>query len=512
MSGSLLLGIDVGTLSSKGVLCTPAGEVLAQHQVEHGLSFPRPGWAEHDADRVWWDDLCAVCRALIEGAGVEAADVAGIAVSALGADLVPLDAGGRALRPAILYGIDTRSGAEIAELNERFGADEILKTSGASLSAQSIGPKILWLRRHEPEVYAQTRLICSASSFLVYRLCGAYVLDPTTAAFYDPLFDVHTQEWSDRFAEAILGAGRLALPRLAWPGELVGRVMPLAAQACGLQPGTPVTAGTIDVLSEALSVGVVAPGDMLAVYGTTACLYLVSQAVVSHPALWPLPHGLPGQHSLVAGMATTGALTRWFRDQFAPQELAAQAAGGPNAYAALTAQAADVPPGSEGLVLLPYFAGERTPLMDAQARGVIAGLTLAHGRGHLYRAILEATAYGLAHNTEVMRSAGAQPTRIVAAGGGTQSDLWLQIVSDVTDWTQELPAQRIGACYGDAFWAGLATGQVDLGDLNRSWVQIERRFHPHPGRHALYQQYYRIYRDLYEHTAEDVHALARLGS
>ena len=379
----------------------------------------------------------------------------------------------------------------------------------SSLSAQSIGPKLLWLRHHEPEVYAQTRMICTASSYLVHRLCGAYVLDPPTAAFYDPLFDVHAQSWNQIGAEI---AGHIPLPRLAGPSEIVGQVTPQAARVCGLRAGTPVTAGTIDVVSEALSVGVSAPGDMLAVYGTTACLYLVLDEVVAHPALWPLPHGLPGQQSLVAGMATTGALTRWFRDQFAHQERAAQAAGGPNAYAALTALAAQVPPGSEGLVMLPYFAGERTPLMDAQARGVIAGLTLAHGRGHLYRAILEATAYGLAHNTEVMHAAGAHPRRVVAAGGGAQSDLWLQIVSDVTGWTQELPAQRIGACYGDAFWAGLATGNVDLADLLGSWVQIERRFGPDPARHALYQDYYRIYRDLYSHTVEDVHALARLGA
>jgi xylulokinase len=484
MPGTLLVGIDVGTLSSKGVLVTPAGQVLAQHQVEHGLSIPRPGWAEHDADRVWWNDLCVVCRALLDQAqGVAAHDVAGIAVSALGADLVPLGAEGRPLRPAILYGIDARALHEVAELNQRYGADEIFRSSGTSLSAQSIGPKLLWLRHNEPEVYARTRMVCTASSYLVHRLCGAYVLDPTTAAFYDPLFDVHAQAWSDLCAADGIGtyiAGHIPLPELAWPAEVVGQVTPQAAAACGLRPGTPVTAGTIDVVSEALSVGVNAPGDMLAVYGTTACLYLILQTVVSHPALWTLPHGLPGRQSLVAGMATTGALTRWFRD--------------------------------EGLVMLPYFAGERTPLMDAQARGVIAGLTLAHGRGHLYRAILEATAYGLAHNTEVMAAAGAKPTRVVASGGGTQSDLWLQIVSDVTGWTQELPAQRIGACYGDAFWAGLATGQVDLADLNGAWVQIERRFHPDPAQHVLYQEYYRIYRDLYPHTVDDVHALAQLGS
>jgi xylulokinase len=191
--------------------------------------------------------------------------------------------------------------------------------------------------------------------------------------------------------------------------------------------------------------------------------------------------------------------------------MAAEASGGPNAYAALTAKAQAVPLGSEGLVVLPYFSGERTPLNDPDARGVIAGLSLSHGRGHLYRAILEATAYGVRHNLEVMRAAGAKPRRAIAAGGGTQSDLLVQIVSDVTGIEQELPAQTIGAAYGDAFLAGVAAGLVPRSALASQWVQMVRRFTPDPARHERYQPYYELYRSLYPHTMQDLHALARLG-
>jgi xylulokinase len=509
MTGQLLMGIDVGTFSSKGVLCTAGGEIVAQQQIEHGLSIPRPGWAEHDADGVWWHDLCLISHALLDGAHVTGDAVAALAVSALGADLVPLDAQGRALRPAILYGIDARAGQEIADLNARFGAVEMVEIAGMALSAQSIGPKILWLRRNEPDVYARTRYLCTASSFLVYRLSGAYVLDTLTAAYYNPLFDIHKLAWSDRYAEPI--AGSVPLPRLAWPGETVGEITPLAARETGLRAGTPVTAGTIDVFPEAISVGTLEPGDLMIVYGTTTCLALVLDEIAPSETMWMSPYVFPGLYCLLAGMATTGAVTRWFRDHFARQEMAVEAAGGPNAYTALTGEARAVPPGSEGLVILPYFSGERTPLNDPDARGVIAGLTLAHGRGHLYRAILEATAYGVLHNLEVMRAGGANPRRAIAAGGGAKSDLLVQIVSDVTGIEQELPAQTIGAAYGDAFLAGLATGLVSRSALESQWVRIVRRFRPDPVRRERYKRYYAIYRSLYSHAIEDMHALAQLG-
>ncbi len=511
MAGQLLMGIDVGTYGSKGVLCSTESEILAEHQMEHGLSVLRPGWAEHDADGVWWHDVCTISRALMDKADVVGDDVSAIAVSGLGPDVVPLDARGRALRPAILYGIDVRSAQEITDLNDRFGADAMADLGGMYLTSQAIGPKILWLRRNEPNVFAKTRYLCSASSFLVYRLSGEYVLDQHSASLFNPLYDIHNLTWSDRYADAIVGD--ISLPRLAWCGEVVGQVTPKAAEETGLQPGTPITAGAIDAISEAISVGVIQPGDLMMMYGTTTFFVLIlDELVAPDETIWHTPYAFPGLYDFEAGMATTGALTRWFRDNFAQQEMAAQRTGGANAYAVLTSEAESVSPGCEGLVILPYFSGERTPLNDPQARGVIAGLSLAHGRGHLYRAILEAMAYGAAHNMEAMRAAGAKPRRAIAVGGGTRSELLLQIVSDVTGIEQELPAQTIGASYGDAFLAGLATGRLSLSDLESEWVSIARHFVPDPDRHALYQDYYRVYRDLYPHTTVDIHTLARLGA
>jgi xylulokinase len=425
--------------------------------------------------------------------------------------VVPLDAEGRALRPAILYGIDVRSIQEIADLNDRFGADAMAGLGGMYLTSQAMGPKILWIRRNEPDAFAKTRYLCSASTFLVYRLSGEYVLDYHSASLFNPLFDIHALAWSDRYVDAIVGD--IPLPRLAWPGEVVGEVTSQAAQETGLRPGTPVTAGTIDAISEAVSVGVMQPGDLMMMYGTTTFFILILDKLVApNETLWHTPYAFPGLYDFEAGMATTGALTRWFRDNFAQQEMAAEKAGAPSAYAVLTKEAEAVPPGCEGLVILPYFSGERTPLNDPQARGVIAGLSLAHGRGHLYRAIQEAIAFGVAHNMEAMQAAGAQPRRAVAVGGGAKSELLLQIVSDVTGIEQELPAQTIGAAYGDAFLAGLATGLVPMQALESQWVRIARRFVPDPQRRELYQEYYHIYRDLYPHTKEDMHALAELGA
>jgi xylulokinase len=511
MAKQLLIGIDVGTYGSKGVLCSAEAGVVTEHQMEHGLSVPRPGWAEHDADGVWWHDVCTISRTLIDKAGVTGDDVAAIAVSGLGPDVVSLDGEGNALRPAILYGIDVRSTREIADLNEQFGAGAMAELGGMYLTSQAIGPKILWIRRNEPDIFAEAKHLCSCSTFLVYRLTGEYVLDYHSASLFNPLFDIHNLTWSDRYADAVVGS--IPLPRLAWPGEVVGEVTSKAAEETGLRPGTPVTAGTIDAISEAVSVGVIHPGDLMMMYGTTTFFILIlDQVVAPDETLWHTPYAFPGLYDFEAGMATTGALTRWFRDNFAQQEMAAQKAGGPNAYAVLTKEAEAVPPGCEGLVILPYFSGERTPLNDPQARGVIAGLSLAHSRGHLYRAILEAIAFGVAHNMEAMRAAGARPRRAVAVGGGAKSELLLQIVSDVTGIEQELPAQTIGASYGDAFLAGLATGVVSMSDLESHWVKPGRRFVPDPARQGLYQEYYRIYRDLYLDTKEDVHALAELGA
>ncbi len=509
MAGDLVLGVDIGTYSAKGVLCTPSGEVLASGTIEHDLSIPRPGWAEHDPDRVWWGGFVGLCRQLLSGR-YSGDDVGAVAVSAIGPCLLPVDRNGRPLRPGILYGIDTRATEEIAWLNERIGEREIFELGGMALTTQAIGPKILWLRRQEPEIYKQAHKLITASSYLILRLTGEYVIDRHTGSYYIPLVDIRRLEWDARYADEVTELDRL--PRLQWSDEIAGQVTPEAAAETGLRAGTPVTAGAVDAAAEAVSVGVVAPGDMMVMYGTTMFFILVTDRPLPDPRMWATGYCFPGLYDVAGGMATSGALTRWFRDEFGAPELAAEAQGGPNAYAALADLAAQVPPGCQGLVCLPYFSGERTPINDPMARGVFAGLTLAHTRAHLYRAILEGTAFGVRHNLEAIRGMGSEPRRLVAVGGGAKNRVWLQIVSDVTGVAQDVPARTVGAAYGDAFLAGVASGIIpDRESLTRDWVQIAERLEPQAQEREIYEPYYGVYRRLYESAKEELHALASLG-
>lgn len=505
--GDLLLGIDIGTYSSKGVLCRPDGTLVREARVRHTMSVPQPGYAEHDADGVWWSDFAELSRALT--ARVPAGDeVAAVGVSAIGPCLLPVDADGRPLRPGILYGVDTRAFAQIGELEERYGGSALFDLGGMRLTSQAIGPKILWLRQREPEVYAQAARFLTASSYLVFRLTGEYVIDRHTASHFNPLIDIGSLEWDDRFAEGIATLDQL--PELRWSDEIAGTVTARAAEETGLPEGTPVTAGAVDALAEAVSVGVVEPGDLMIMYGSTAFLILVLDLRSSHPALWTTAGAFSGQYAYAAGMATTGAATTWFRDQFARELVTGETDGGPDAYDALAAEAAESPPGARALLALPYLSGERTPIHDPHARGVFAGLSLVHSRGDLYRALLEGVAFGIRHNVETMQEAGAAIRRAVAVGGGASNRLWLEIVSDVTGMSQILPERTIGASYGDAFLAALAAGVVDGPHaLEEQWVRFAGEIEPNGRNRPRYDESFRLFRQLYRETRPTVHALAR---
>jgi xylulokinase len=490
----LVLGIDIGTSSSKGVLARPDGEIVAEAACPHPLSLPRPGWAEHDAEATWWGDFLALAHDLVERARELGGRIVGLCVSGIGPTLLAADANGHPLRPAILYGIDTRSTREIAELTERYGADSILARSGTLLSSQAVGPKVAWLRRNEPEVWRQTRQLLMANSYIVEKLTGEYVLDHHSASQCDPLYEIAANRWAEDWSAEI--ATGLALPRLVWPSEVVGRVTPAAAAETGLPSGIPVAAGTIDAWAEALSVDVRAPGDVMLMYGTTLMVVEIVDKLQPYPGLWGTTGVFPGTSSLATGLATSGALTGWLH----------QIANGIS-YELLLAEAAATPPGADGLVMLPYFAGERAPVDDPHARGLIVGLTLSHGRGHLYRAVLEATGYGVRHILETLRAAGAQERRLVAVGGGTRGDLWTQVISDIIGQPQEIPRVTIGAAYGDALLAAIGAGLVTP---ETRWNATAATVEPVTKRAALYDTLYQTYRELYPATREQMHRLAAL--
>lgn len=506
----LLLGIDVGTYESKGVIVEAAsGQIVAQAAREHSIAMPHPGWAEHDAESIWWSDFVALCRQLLSHPHVSAESVRAVGVSAIAPTMLPIDRSGRPLRPAILYGIDTRTAQEIEDLTHALGHEWLLEHAGSTLSTQSAGPKILWFRRHEPELYRRTWKILTASSYLVFRLTGQVVIDHYTAAAFAPLYDLPRQRWSAAGAALICDLDML--PELCWTVEVVGEVTKAAAQETGLRPGTPVIAGTADAAAEAIAAGVTRPGDCMIMYGTTVFFIEICDHLLRGGALWPTVFLTPGTYALAAGMATAGAITRWFRDQFAPLELRAEAEGGPPAYEALAHLAAESPPGSRGLIVLPYFSGERTPIHDPHARGLILGLTLSHRRSDIYRALLEGVAYGIRHNIEAMMELGAEPRRLVAIGGGTKNPVWLQIVSDVLGRPQEV-RHSPGAAYGDAFLAGMGIGRFrDLADV-LNWLGPAPQVEPIQSHVQHYDFYYAIYRELYPRLRDLMRKLADLGA
>jgi len=291
------------------------------------------------------------------------------------------------------------------------------------------------------------------------------------------------------------------LPRMGWSDELAGGVSQKGAEETGLKVGTPVAVGAVDALSEGISVGVAQPGDLMIMYGSTTFFILVLEAPQPDPRVWTVAGAFEPQYALAAGMATTGSLTRWFRDEFAKD------LDEGSAYPALFNAAKDVPPGGNGLLVLPYFSGERTPINDPKARGVIAGLTLSHTREDIFRAVLESVAFGIRHNIDAFNEMGADVKRIVAVGGGAQTDTWLQIVSDVTGVSQVLPEKTIGASYGDAFLAGLANGTLERSDLDK-WVSIKKLIEPDTTTAKAYEGLYEQYRKLYLASKETLHFLA----
>jgi len=481
----LVIGLDIGTSSTKAVAVEPGGSVVAVVTGRHTISAPRPGWFEQDAQAIWWEQSRLLLRELLADERVGGSPIAAVGVSGMGPCLLVCDAAGMPLRPAILYGIDVRAATEIDELTARLGAARILDRAGSALSSQAAGPKLLWLQRHEPEVWARTAGWYSASSFLVARLTGEYVLDHHTASQFDPMYDIHDQSWATEWAPAL--SPGVPLPRLAWANEIAGTVTRAAAAATGLPAGTPVLAGSIDAWAEAHSVGVRLPGDLMIMYGSTLFLVGVDPAADSHPGLWRTAGLTPQTGTLAAGMATSGLLASWVADT----------AGMP--IARLMSAAEDVPAGAGGLALLPYFAGERSPIFDPGARGVVIGLALAHTPAHLMRAALEAVAMGVRHNLEAFDLAcpDAAGWRAVAVGGGTAGSLWPQLVSDVTGRAQAVPKQTIGASYGDALLAAVAAGLVPP---DTDWTTIVGTVRPRPELAGLYDERYGLYRDLYAAT------------
>jgi xylulokinase len=464
-----LLGIDVGTTSVKGVAISPEGHILGRAESGYPLSSPRPGWSEQDPE-VWWRATDTVLEAL-GGRSWE-----GIGLSGQMHGLVALDAREGVLRPAILWN-DQRTGAECDEIEEQIGRDRLIKLTGNRAFAGFTAPKLLWLRKHEPEVYERIAHLLLPKDFVRLRLAGARATDVTDASG-TLLFDVSARDWSRDVCEA------LGLPVEWLPPALESPVASAEAD------GKPVAAGAGDQAAGALGVGVDRPGPVSVVLGTSGVVFAALPSFASEPCgrVHAFCHAVPGGWHAMGVMISAAGSLRWFRDAFSPR----------SSYEELLNEASREPPGTEGLTFLPYLAGERTPHDDPGARGAFVGLTLRHDRGALTRAVLEGVAYGLRDSLELLRELDVHAESARVSGGGARSELWLRIVASVLDLPLERTAVEEGAAFGAALLGGVASGEfADVHEAVDACVRVHDRIEPDPVWRDRYEEGYERFRAAY---------------
>lgn len=503
------LGIDIGTYESKGTLIDEKGNVIATLSQPHGLEMPQPGWYEHDAENVWWKDFCVLSSGLIKKTGIDASSIAGVGVSALNACCVPVDKSCRPLRKAILYGIDSRAQKELAFLNDYYGREKILAMKGTEMNSEDVIARMLWLKNNEPEIYEKAYKLCTSSTYVTAKLTGEFVVDQYLGkTCFFPIYDDDGNIRVD-MVEPLLAVDKMA--RCADSTDVVGYVTKQAAIETGLAEGTPVITGTDDAAAEALSVGVLSPGDMMIMLGSSMYMICVVDKPFKDSRLWQSGYLRRRTNTVQGATNNAGTLTRWLRDNLYPEFVAEESATGINAYARMMEKGSAIAPGAEGLLVLPYFAGERTPINDPNACGVFFGLNLRHTRDHLYRACLEGIGYSIAQHFDILRENNVELKNVLAVGGGTKNSLWMQILADVTGHPFQTSAITIGASYGDALLAAIGTGAIESFDSLRDIIKEDRIYTPNPDQHIVYKEYQKLFNNLYPATRETMHALKTIA-
>ena len=491
-----LVGVDIGTGSSKGVLIeTKSGSVLAQATIPHGVSLPHPGWVEQDAEKIWWGEFVQIVQELLQESRVAPQDILGVGVSGIGPCVLPVDEEFNPLRPAILYGIDTRATAEIEQYLQDLSEEEVFRRAGCELSSSAVAPKILWLYNNEPEVYYKARWFLTCQNFIVARLTGKASIDHYTASTYSPIIDVEKRTWIDETTAGINPTAKL--PQKYWTTEIVGCVTAQAARITGLQEGTPVIAGTIDAAAEAVSIGNYSVGDSMGMFGSSNSIITVTNGYTRSKTFWGINWLFPDQYAVVGGMATVGSLTKWFLENIFRPDPEAQ---NQNPYVQMAELLSISQPGANNLVALPYFEGERTPINNPIARGAFFGLTLRHTQADLYRALLEAVGFGIRHNLEKLAEESIEVKLINAVGGGSKNLGWMQLIANIADVDVRIPQGISGASYGSAILAGIGIGLYKDASQAKIWDEAALNLKPDHSDAEVYDRLYKVYRSLYEQT------------
>ena len=504
MKKKYLLGVDIGTSETKGTLCDTDGNIMGTQKQKHDLLIPQPGFAEHDPAQ-WWSDFCSISNGLIAACGIDAADIVGVGCSAVASGLNFLDENFNPVRNTILYGIDTRSLAEIEEIHERIGKDQIQREYGETLSVDSYGPKILWVKNNQREIFDKVRYITISPGYINLKLTGKNCIDVYSAYLAAPIYDRGKRDWISERCDYI--ASKELLPEIFYSSEVIGHVTADAEKETGIKAGTPVVCGTTDAGAEALSGGVSLSGDTLVMYGSTVfVVHVTDRNRQGDNSLWNAVYLFPDTYTVLSGMATTGSLTQWLVNTLGNDFVERARQTGENIFDMLFTNVDSISAGSDGLIVLPYFAGERMPIKDPLAKGVIFGLNLAHTRDHIVRAALEGIGYGLAQSLDIILETGLDMKHITAIGGGTKSEAWMQIMSDITGLEHRIMEKNEGASYGDAMLAALGTGVATLEEI-KNWNKISYCIKPNPNHRQKYDEGKKLFKRLYEDTKELMHII-----
>jgi FGGY-family pentulose kinase len=505
------MGVDFGTEGVRVGIFDREGTPLALAVRGYRLRHPRPGWAEQDPDE-WWSSLVASTREAMESSGISAGEISGISVDATSSTVLVVDANDRHLRPAIMW-MDVRASDQARRVSET--GEPALKYNGyGTVSAEWGLPKALWIKENEPELYRDAARICDCTDWVINRLTGEwtssinivstkYYHDRSRGGYPESLYSaVGVEDVLEKFPQTVLDLG-----------ETAGGLRREAAEELGLNSGTPVAQGALDAYSGALGLGVVEPGKLALITGSSHVMIGQSSEPVYGQGLWGAYTDalIPGQYTIEGGQSSTGSVVAWYKNHFAGDAKADADRRGLDAYEVLNEMASEIPIGSDGLIVLDYFQGNRTPHTDPLARGVMWGLSLSHGSGHVFRAILEGICYGTEHIFRTMRGHGFEPREVVVAGGPTSSELWMQMHADVSNIPITLTRMGgVAPVLGSAMLAAVGAGiYPDVPTAAENMVHVERIVEPDREAHEEYKFYLERYIETYPQLKDLMHESVR---
>ena len=493
-----LIGVDIGTQGTKAVLINCEGKILTQSYKGYKVDTPRPSWAEQ-WPQPWVDATFETIKGVVDKANVDVKNIKGVSISGLyGGSGIPVDKDIKPLAPCLIW-MDRRAEKEVKWVEENIDLNELFEVTGNYVNSYFGFTKILWMKNNL-NIWDKIKYFLPPVSYVIYKLTGEIAVDHSSAGNIGGVYDIKKRKWSAEMLEK-LGIPLSFFPeRLVDCTEIVSGISESAGRITGLRAGTPVICGGVDAPVSNVSAGAFAFGDNVAMMGTSMCWGFVTNKANISPNLISMPNPIDSKNKIYTfgGAATAGAVLRWFRDVLGTEELALEEKTGINAYKALEEKTKGIPAGSEGLIVLPYFMGERSPIWDSKARGTILGLSLIHNKGHLYKAFMEGVAYSLRHNIEMVTGTGVNlDNEIILVGGGSKSKPWLQIFSDVTGRPIKTIKNDVEAPLGDALLAGLATGVFENPSVISGWLEFEESIQPNLENTKLYDKYFEIYKKTY---------------